>query len=120
VYSPVVWQLSTFELQRFVPHVAITDGLSHHDFEWRNFLHCHDDPNSKFLTSLLWIPVKRNSQACEADYLYPRGCVLAGIMLSFAGLLFIIISGGSEGIAASNPGLVKVMAGFVFPVGLVM
>ncbi|KAN0090904.1 Formate/nitrite transporter [Tylopilus felleus] len=46
--------------------------------------------------------------------------VLAGIMLSFGGLFDIIISGGSAGIAASNPGLVKVLGGFVFPVGLVM
>ncbi|KAN0084048.1 Formate/nitrite transporter [Tylopilus felleus] len=46
--------------------------------------------------------------------------VLAGIMLSFGGLFDIIISGGSAGIAASNPGLVKVLGGFLFPVGLVM
>lgn len=46
--------------------------------------------------------------------------VLAGIMLSFGGLFDIIISGGSAGIAATNPGLVKVLGGFVFPVGLVM
>lgn len=45
---------------------------------------------------------------------------LAGVMLSFGGLLSELIQGGSEGIAASNPGLVKVMGGFVFPVGLVM
>jgi len=45
---------------------------------------------------------------------------MAGVMLSFGGLLDVIISGGSPGIAASNPGLVKVMGGFVFPVGLVM
>jgi len=46
--------------------------------------------------------------------------VLAGVMLSFGGLFDIIISGGSAGISASNPGLVKVLGGFVFPVGLVM
>ncbi|KAF8558040.1 putative formate/nitrite transporter [Imleria badia] len=46
--------------------------------------------------------------------------VLAGIMLSFGGLFDIIISGGSAGISATNPGLVKVLGGFVFPVGLVM
>ncbi|KAG8213708.1 putative formate/nitrite transporter [Butyriboletus roseoflavus] len=46
--------------------------------------------------------------------------VLAGVMLSFGGLFDIIISGGSAGIAATNPGLVKVLGGFVFPVGLVM
>ena len=46
--------------------------------------------------------------------------VLAGVMLSFGGLLDTIISGGSAGISASDPGLLKVLGGFVFPVGLVM
>ncbi|KAG6378163.1 putative formate/nitrite transporter [Boletus reticuloceps] len=46
--------------------------------------------------------------------------VMAGVMLSFGGLFDIIISGGSPGLAASNPGLVKLLGGFVFPVGLVM
>lgn len=46
--------------------------------------------------------------------------VLAGVMLSFGGLLDVILSGGSASLTASNPGLVKVLGGFVFPVGLVM
>jgi len=46
--------------------------------------------------------------------------VFAGVMLSFGGLLDLIISGGSPGLTASNPGIVKVLGGFVFPVGLVM
>lgn len=50
----------------------------------------------------------------------PMSQVLAGVMLSFGGLFDIIISGGSAGIATSNPGLVRVLGGFVFPVGLVM
>ncbi|OJA13504.1 hypothetical protein AZE42_14023 [Rhizopogon vesiculosus] len=41
-------------------------------------------------------------------------------MLSFGGLFDVIISGGSAGLQASNPGIVKVLGGFVFPVGLVM
>jgi formate/nitrite transporter FocA (FNT family) len=41
-------------------------------------------------------------------------------MLSFGGLLSEIMAGGSAGIGASNPGLVKILSGFVFPVGLVM
>lgn len=45
---------------------------------------------------------------------------LAGVMLSFGGLLSEVIQAGSAGINASNPGLVKVLGGFVFPVGLVM
>ncbi|KAF9070642.1 Formate/nitrite transporter [Rhodocollybia butyracea] len=48
-------------------------------------------------------------------------CVfLAGVMLSFGGLLDDVISGGAAGLTASNPGIVKVLGGFVFPVGLVM
>jgi formate/nitrite transporter len=46
--------------------------------------------------------------------------VLAGVMLSFGGILAEIVSGGSPGLTASNPGLVKILGGFVFPVGLVM
>jgi len=46
--------------------------------------------------------------------------VLAGVMLSFGGLLNVIITGGSPGLTASNPGIVKILGGFVFPVGLVM
>lgn len=41
-------------------------------------------------------------------------------MLSFGGLLSEIIQAGSAGINASNPGLVKILGGAVFPVGLVM
>ena len=45
---------------------------------------------------------------------------MAGVMLSFGGLLSEIVSGGSGGINASNPGLVKFLGGAVFPVGLIM
>lgn len=41
-------------------------------------------------------------------------------MLSFGGLLAEVIQAGSGGISSSNPGLVKVLGGFVFPIGLVM
>lgn len=41
-------------------------------------------------------------------------------MLSFGGLLSEILQGGAAGLTASNPGIVKVLGGFVFPVGLVM
>ncbi|TDL22609.1 putative formate/nitrite transporter [Rickenella mellea] len=45
---------------------------------------------------------------------------IAGAFLSFGGLLSEIIQGGSPGINASNPGLLKILGGLVFPVGLVM
>ena len=41
-------------------------------------------------------------------------------MLAYGGLLSEFLQAGSAGIAANNPGLVKVAGGFVFPVGLVM
>ncbi len=49
-----------------------------------------------------------------------REQVLAGVMLSFGGLLSEIVSGGSPGLTQSNPGLVKILGGLVFPVGLAM
>jgi len=44
----------------------------------------------------------------------------AGVFLSFGGLLSEVIQGGSPSINTNNPGLLKVLGGFVFPVGLVM
>jgi len=46
--------------------------------------------------------------------------VVAGLFLSFGGLLSQVVSAGSPGLTASNPGMVKLISGFVFPVGLVM
>ncbi|KAG5731968.1 putative formate transporter [Termitomyces sp. T112] len=46
--------------------------------------------------------------------------VAAGAMLSFGGLLSEVLSAGASGLTQSNPGIVKVLGGFVFPVGLVM
>jgi len=46
--------------------------------------------------------------------------VIAGAFLSFGGLLSEIIQGGSPTINTNNPGLLKILGGFVFPVGLVM
>lgn len=44
----------------------------------------------------------------------------AGVMLSFGGLLSQIVSGGAVGLNQSNPGIVKILGGAVFPVGLIM
>jgi hypothetical protein len=41
-------------------------------------------------------------------------------MLSMGGLLSEVVGGGAGGLAATNPGLEKALAGFVFPIGLVM
>lgn len=55
----------------------------------------------------------------RADIVFFKAFI-AGVFLSFGGLLHVIVSGGSAGITASNPGLVKILGGLVFPVGLVM
>ncbi|KAH9917288.1 Formate/nitrite transporter [Amylocystis lapponica] len=55
----------------------------------------------------------------RADLLFFKA-FLAGVMLSFGGLLSEIVGGGSAGLNDSNPGLVKFLSGAVFPVGLVM
>ncbi|KAI0940636.1 hypothetical protein AcW1_003782 [Taiwanofungus camphoratus] len=55
----------------------------------------------------------------RADLVFFKA-VLAGVMLSYGGLLSEIVGGGSAGINATNPGLVKLLSGAVFPVGLVM
>ncbi|KAF5354963.1 hypothetical protein D9756_005369 [Leucocoprinus leucothites] len=44
----------------------------------------------------------------------------AGVMLAFGNLLSQIISGGSPSLNQSNPGIVKILGGAVFPVGLIM
>jgi len=46
--------------------------------------------------------------------------VTAGLLLSFGGLLSQVLGAGSPGLTMSNPGMVKILSGFVFPVGLVM
>ncbi|KAH9962083.1 putative formate/nitrite transporter [Lactifluus volemus] len=53
------------------------------------------------------------------DMIFFKG-FLAGAMLSFGGLLSAILQGGSPSLTSSNPGIVKILGGFVFPVGLAM
>ena len=45
---------------------------------------------------------------------------LGGCFIAFGGLLTVMVAGGMPGVMASNPGLVKLMAGALFPVGLIM
>lgn len=46
--------------------------------------------------------------------------VIAGAFLSTGGLLLMIIEGGSPQLNTDNPGIVKILGGAVFPVGLMM
>jgi formate/nitrite transporter len=45
---------------------------------------------------------------------------LGGVFLSFSGMLYCHVTGGSPGLKASNPGLHSLVGGLVFPTGLSM
>ena len=45
--------------------------------------------------------------------------VAGALLLSFGGLLALTVSAGSPSLAASNPGIVKLLQGVTFPIGLV-
>lgn len=46
--------------------------------------------------------------------------ILGGTFIAFGGMLSVMVAGGMPGIGTDNPGLVKFMAGALFPVGLIM
>ena len=46
--------------------------------------------------------------------------ILGGAFIAFGGLLSIMVAGGMPGIGAENPGLIKFIAGALFPIGLIM
>lgn len=46
--------------------------------------------------------------------------ILGGAFIAFGGLLSVVVAGGSPGIGAENPGLIKFIAGSLFPIGLIM
>lgn len=46
--------------------------------------------------------------------------VLGGTFIALGGLLSVMVAGGSPGILATNPGIVKFLSGALFPVGLML
>lgn len=46
--------------------------------------------------------------------------VLGGAFIAFGGLLTVMVAGGMPGVSAANPGLIKFVAGALFPIGLIM
>ncbi|MFA7584166.1 MAG: formate/nitrite transporter family protein, partial [Proteiniphilum sp.] len=46
--------------------------------------------------------------------------ILGGAFIAFGGLLSVMVAGGIPGIGAANPGIVKFVAGAMFPIGLIM
>lgn len=60
---------------------------------------------------------KKNSFSTTRLFVYS---VLGGAFISIGGLLALVVTGGMPAMAASNPGLVKLIFGSLFPLGLVM
>lgn len=46
--------------------------------------------------------------------------ILGGAFIALGGLLTVIVAGGMPGVGEANPGLIKFIAGALFPVGLIM
>lgn len=46
--------------------------------------------------------------------------ILGGIFIAFGGLLSVIVAGGMPSVGEGNPGIVKFVAGSLFPVGLIL
>ncbi|SBV98144.1 formate/nitrite transporter family protein [uncultured Dysgonomonas sp.] len=46
--------------------------------------------------------------------------ILGGVFIAFGGLLSIMVAGGMPGVGSENPGLIKFIAGALFPVGLII
>src|SRR5690554_6800239 len=46
--------------------------------------------------------------------------ILGGAFIAFGGLLSVMVAGGMPSVAIANPGIVKFVAGALFPVGLIM
>src|SRR5690554_5397160 len=46
--------------------------------------------------------------------------ILGGAFIALGGLLTVMVAGGMPGVALANPGIVKFVAGALFPVGLIM
>ena len=46
--------------------------------------------------------------------------ILGGAFISLGGFLSVMVAGGMPGIGAENPGMIKFIAGALFPIGLIM
>ncbi len=46
--------------------------------------------------------------------------ILGGVFIAFGGLLTVMVAGGMPGMGAENPGLIKFVAGALFPIGLII
>lgn len=61
--------------------------------------------------------VKKASMPLSRFFIF---AFLGGAFIALGGLFSVMVAGGAPGLAAHNPGLVKLLAGAMFPMGLVM
>jgi len=65
----------------------------------------------------------RQAAIDKSKLLFPEFALMAflgGAFIAFGGLLSVIVAGGMPGIGEANPGIVKFIAGAMFPIGLIM
>jgi len=74
-------------------------------------------PPHKIAAPFAGLAVKKAGMTFQQFTIY---AFLGGVFISLGGLLSILVAGGMPGVAQSNPGLVKFMAGAMFPLGLVL
>ena len=74
-------------------------------------------PPHKIAAPFAGLAVKKAGMSIHYFSIY---AFLGGAFIALGGLLSILVAGGMPGVAASNPGIVKFMAGAMFPLGLVL
>lgn len=64
-----------------------------------------------------------NSGVYKTNLSLTKFCIIAilgGVFIAFGGLLSVMVAGGMPGLGAEDPGLIKFIAGALFPVGLII
>jgi formate/nitrite transporter len=78
---------------------------------------------NNFLSPPQIATVFADSAVLKASLSFPQFLTyafLGGAFIALGGLLSLLVAGGMPGVAASNPGIKKFIAGAMFPVGLVL
>lgn len=77
---------------------------------------CYNSPKETSLNFAASAIYKNNLSLSKFGIL----SILGGAFIAFGGLLTVMVAGGIPGIGEANPGIVKFIAGSLFPVGLIM
>jgi formate/nitrite transporter len=59
--------------------------------------------------------VKKSAMAVSQYFVF---AILGGMFIAFGALFSVMVAGGLPSVATQNPGLVRLVAGFTFPIGL--